>query len=85
MSPIKLRVLIDAKRFVETMRANRSSDEMIILSMIGDFNAKRDFKGGSYVLSCCGVTGYCTASRDKGLLNSWLRATIRRIAKETGQ
>lgn len=84
MSPIKLRVLIDAKRFVEGERAKRTADELIILAMVQHFKATRRKNPSNNTLRCCGVTGNCTWSTDKGLLNSWLKAATRQIAKELG-
>lgn len=84
MSPIKLRILIDAKRFVEGERAERRPDERTIQNMIRLFNATCKLTPSNNTLRCCGVTGNCTWSRDKGLLDSWLKAAIRQIAKEVG-
>ncbi|MGE4302479.1 MAG: hypothetical protein AB7E24_00425 [Novosphingobium sp.] len=85
MSPIKLRVLIDAKIFVETERARRSPDSLIIQELVVHFNAQRSASSRGLSLRCALVSAWCGHPKgERGLLDAWLKSAASQISKETG-
>lgn len=85
MSPIKLRALIEAKRFAESELERRSPARKIIQELVIHFKALWIIRTRTGSLKCAQVSAQCSHMKgDRGLLNAWLKAAADQIAKETG-
>lgn len=81
MSPARREQLLAASRYVLDAMAAGALAEDIISGLIRIHAATRSVASGANTLSCVGVRGSCTWSRDRGLLDSWRKnATIRLMA-----
>lgn len=56
----------------------------IIDALVRGEGARLRFTGGAYELRLAGVVGIATSGR-KAALESWMRAALRRIAREAGR
>ena len=84
MTPAK-RAQLD--RLIDRIAASLGGgvEPTIILDMlIADEGARFRFNCGAYELRLAGVAGTATNGR-KAALESWMRAALRRIAKESGR
>lgn len=84
MSPKTLATLKDAWTFVEAEHRKGTAPEMVILSMIKLFGAKRTL-GDPHRLTCGTVSVSCTWSRDSGLLMNWRRLAGAKLQREMGK
>ena len=85
MSPKSFETLKEAVAFVEGEQRKGTSSELIVLSLIKLFGAKRTLAPSGNTLRCATVSTSCTWSRDRGLVDGWLRLAQRAVRREAGQ
>lgn len=82
MTPAALERLQAASDFVLAELGKGTAAVDIIAALQRDHNATLALRPAGNVLRVAGVSGTCTWSRDKGLLDSWRKNATVRIVRE---
>lgn len=84
MTPAKREQLDRLIDRIAAMLDGGAEPQIVIDMLVADEGARFRFSSGAYELRLAGVVGTATAGR-KAVLESWMRAALRRIAREAGR